>query len=68
MHSFQRTQKLQHCTMNLKENKDEVFNFVKLHGKGVTCKSEKGAGVVLESLDLALQMAWLWANPLTFLA
>lgn len=68
LHSLQRAQKLQHCTMNLKENKDQVFNFVKLHVKGVTCKSEKSPGVVLESLDLALQMAWPRANRLTFLA
>lgn len=54
--------------MNLKETKDQVFNFVKLHVKGVICKSEKSPGVVLESLDLALLRAWPWANRLTFLA
>lgn len=55
LHSLQRTQKLQHCTKNLREDKDQVFNFVKLHVKGVTCTSEKSAAVVvLESLDLAL--------------
>lgn len=54
LHSLQRTQKLQHCTMNLREDKDQVFNFVKLYVKGVTCTSEKSAVVVLENLDLAL--------------
>lgn len=52
--SCQRTQKLKHCTMSLRENKDQIFNFVKLHVKGATCKSEMSAGVVLESLNLAL--------------
>lgn len=68
LHSLQRTQKLQHCTINLSENKDQVFNFVKLHVKGVKCKSEKIADVVLGSLNLALYDAWPWASPLTSLA
>lgn len=38
--------------MNLRENKDQVFNFVKLHVKGVTGKSEKSVDV-LESLNWA---------------
>lgn len=67
LYSLQRIRKVEHCTVNLRKNKGQVFNFVKLYVKGVKCKSEKSA-VVLQSLNWAQNYMYdglAWASPLT---